>query len=451
MSDTLAALKLLVQEDDPYKVLPSLKLADEVKGSKKKTQMRKFFNKAAHIEAELGAWAADYFIGASIDSFKMAIREGGEKLFGWKSAEKDNVMTSLSRTMIPRSLASQIEGGFPKTSAKFVCLLNVLNRVYTPSFCGLIFVNQRATVVALSRLLSAHPETKKLFRCGTFVGMSSNVHKKKELGDLLDPQVQQHTLDGFREGSLNLIIATNALEEGIDVSACNTVICFDEPPNLKSFMQRRGRARKEESNFFVLLAHDSSVVNVERWRQLEDEMTEAYQRDRMMVDEARTWENIYEQGYRNFVVECTGALLTMDSALGHLNHFCTTLPKKPYAAHQPAFSFTQGEAASQIWATVCLPNSIDPSLRQTRGIRSWHSEKMASKDAAFQAYVRLYQAGLVNDHLLPFRPEDPETFEKRPPFVSVPDQYNPWIEIAASWESTRKFYRKVLSIHRPGL
>ena len=306
MSDALAALELLVQENDQYETQPSLKPTDEVKGPRKRTQLRKFLNKAEHIQGELGTWAADYFIGASIDSFKMAMREGGEKLFGWKSAEKDIIMTSLSRTTIPRSLASNIEGGSPKTSAKFECLLSVLSRAYTPEFCGLVFVNQRATVVALSQLFLAHPETQKLFRCGTFVGMSNNVHKKTELGDLLDPRVQQNTLGGFREGLLNLIITTNALEEGIDVSACNTVICFDEPPNFKSFIQRQGRARKEKSSFFVLLAHNSSVASVERWRQLEQEMTEAYQRDRMIVDEARERETVHEQGYGNFVVECTG-------------------------------------------------------------------------------------------------------------------------------------------------
>ena len=306
MSDALAVLELLVQENDLYETLPSLKLTDEVKGPRRKTQLRKFLNKAKHIQAELGTWAADYFIGASIDSFKMAMREGGEKLSGWKSAEKDVVMTTLSRTTIPRSLASHIEGGLPKTSAKFECLLSVLSHVYTPGFCGLVFVNQRATVVALSQLLLAHPRTQKLFGCGTFVGMSNNVRKKTELGDLLDPRMQQNTLGGFREGSLNVIIATNALEEGIDVSACKTVICFDEPPNFKSFIQRRGRARKEKSNFFVLLTHDSSVTSVERWRQLEQEMTEAYQRDRMTVDEAHTRENVHEQGYGNFVVESTG-------------------------------------------------------------------------------------------------------------------------------------------------
>ncbi|KAK5548299.1 Dicer-like protein 2, partial [Exophiala xenobiotica] len=51
----------------------------------------------------------------------------------------------------------------------------------------------------------------------------------------------------------NLIIETDVLEEGIDVTACNLVVCFDVPSNLKPFLQRRGRARQEQSTFAILL------------------------------------------------------------------------------------------------------------------------------------------------------------------------------------------------------
>jgi ERCC4-related helicase len=50
-------------------------------------------------------------------------------------------------------------------------------------------------------------------------------------------------LNDFQQRRKNLIISTNVLEEGIDITACYMVICFNKPPNLKSFVQRRGRAR----------------------------------------------------------------------------------------------------------------------------------------------------------------------------------------------------------------
>lgn len=312
-SNALNALMSIVQENDLHETLPSLKLVHEVRRPKKKNELKKFVAKAEHVQSELGSWAADYFVGASIESFRTAMREGSEKLFGWRSMEKDGVMKSLSQPAISRSLATRMEEPFPRTSAKFECLVDILRRVYTPGFCGLVFVNQRAIVVALSQLLLAHPDTGRLFRCGTFVGMSNNVHKKSELGDLLDPRMQLSTLDAFREGTMNLIIATNALEEGIDVSACNTVICFDEPLNLKSFIQRRGRARKDKSNFFVLLANDSLAARGQRWQELEEEMTKAYQRTRKTADEVRTRESVYEEGYGKFLVESTGYVSCLPS------------------------------------------------------------------------------------------------------------------------------------------
>lgn len=279
-TDMLPALQLIVQEHDLHdlhETLPSLKMAHERRETRKKTHLRKFLDKAEHIQSELGSWASDYFIRESIDTFKVTMREGGEKLCGWRNVEKDSIMKSLCHTRVSRSLSSHTEELFPRPSAKFKCLVSVLRRVYNPGFCGIVFVNQRASAIALSQLLMAHPETGTLFRCGTFVGMSSNVRQKTKLGDLLNPRVQQTTLD-----------ETN------------------EPPNLKAFIQRRGRARKEKSNFFVLLASDSNAAGVQMWRELEREMTEAYQRDRKIANEASTRENVREEGYGNFLVESTG-------------------------------------------------------------------------------------------------------------------------------------------------
>jgi ERCC4-related helicase len=68
------------------------------------------------------------------------------------------------------------------------------------------------------------------------------------------------TLEKFRSGELDLIISTTVLEEGIDVPACNIVICFDEPSSLKSFVQRRGRARMKESKLVLMQKNGSNKL-----------------------------------------------------------------------------------------------------------------------------------------------------------------------------------------------
>ena len=144
---------------------------------------------------------------------------------------------------------------------------------------GIVFVEQRATVAVLNELLSTHPMTRAIVKCSTFVGTSANSSRKTAVGEWLDSSQQQDTLIDFRRQERNLIIATSVLEEGIDISACNTVICFNKSANLKSFIQRRGRARKKESIFVLMLSSEDESVGPNRWEALEREMTETYQQD----------------------------------------------------------------------------------------------------------------------------------------------------------------------------
>lgn len=58
------------------------------------------------------------------------------------------------------------------------------------------------------------------------------------------------------------------------------------------------------------------------------------------------------------------------------------------------------------------------------------------KDAAFQAYIALFRAGLLNDNLLPLNRERMLENEERvelPSVTEISEQYNPWLNIARAW------------------
>ena len=267
--------------------------------------LEKFLNKTERVHNDLGATAAAYYIVASVKDFKSAMRQSGEVCQVSRTAEKDAVMTSLCQTVEGFTCDCEVQDSIPKVSVKFERLLHILCKTYTPAFCGIIFVEQRATVLTLYWLLSRHPTTKERFKCGTFVGMSNHELKRMKLGDLLDPRLQPVTLNDFRKGKLNLIIATNALEEGIDISACNVVICFDEPRNLKSFIQRRGRARTINSKYVVLSADGKSRAKAEEWRKLEEEMITACQDQNRGVDPNELDVSSIQYQYDPFLIPST--------------------------------------------------------------------------------------------------------------------------------------------------
>lgn len=49
------------------------------------------------------------------------------------------------------------------------------------------------------------------------------------------------------------MFSTDVIEEGIHVPECSCIVRFDLPKTVKSYIQSRGRARKEESLHIILL------------------------------------------------------------------------------------------------------------------------------------------------------------------------------------------------------
>ncbi|KHJ32954.1 putative rnase3 domain-containing protein [Erysiphe necator] len=454
------AIEGLNLEDDPYYV--SLVDRNDSKSQRKFEKLiltqkswcgdhlRSILNISRKIYFELGPWAVDYYISKVISQASKMAKESQELNGIWEETleniEKHYIAKVLCGVQVANPIANTFNG-VPRVSDKVSKLIEILLE-QEKGFSGIVFVQERAVVSCLASLLENHPQCRGILQVGKFVGTSVFSRRFTSNFDLIDTDSQNNALHDFRDGKTNLLIGTSVLEEGIDIPTCNLVLCFQKPANLKSYIQRRGRARQRESKLYLLLNSDKNQLN--KFEQLELEMRALYE------DETRTLQKIpleeessddmkiYNQ--KQLQIEKTGAILDLDNAVSHLYHFCATIPCDKYIDTRPEF-ITHKENGLY-YVKIVLPISVHEKIRTAKSSHAWKSEKNAIRDAAFEAYVTLYNAGLISDNLLPLMrhsPWDNSVIEKRPSMIKVQELINPWLDIAKIWSRNPKFiYRSTV-------
>jgi len=74
----------------------------------------------------------------------------------------------------------------------------------------------------------------------------------------LKQKKQIETVEKFRDGTFQVLVATRVGEEGLDIAEVNQVIFYDNVPSSVRFVQRRGRTgRKDTGKLVVLIAKDT--------------------------------------------------------------------------------------------------------------------------------------------------------------------------------------------------
>lgn len=128
----------------------------------------------------------------------------------------------------------------------------------------IVFTQQRDTASFISDIISKDVQLKKL-RCAKLTGHSHgpmilvladtadvcDVGKTKE-DNGMSHREQEDTIQKFRGGEYNLLVATSVAEEGLDIGTCNLVIRYDAMTTVTALIQSRGRARHQDSEFVVI-------------------------------------------------------------------------------------------------------------------------------------------------------------------------------------------------------
>ena len=97
-----------------------------------------------------------------------------------------------------------------------------------------------------------------IFNKLTEMGISAGILIGKAGETGLKQKKQIETVQKFRDGIFQVLIATRVGEEGLDISEVNQVVFYDNVPSSIRYVQRRGRTgRKDTGKLVVLIAKDT--------------------------------------------------------------------------------------------------------------------------------------------------------------------------------------------------
>ncbi|KAF3446126.1 hypothetical protein FNV43_RR11305 [Rhamnella rubrinervis] len=213
--------------------------------------------------------------------------------------------------------------------------------------------------------------------------------------DALAPKVQKENLESFRIGKINLLFSTDVVEEGIHVPNCSYVIRFDLPKTVRSYVQSRGRARKNNSQFVIMLERG----NTKQREQLYD----IIRSESSMIDTAMTRDPDASslkactfEGTDAYSVPATGASVTADSSVSLIHRYCEKLPSDKYFTPKPNFESSCLEGYYECKISL-PPNAAFQTLLGPKSKTSNLSKQLV----CLEACKKLHQMGALDDHLLP--------------------------------------------------
>ncbi len=113
----------------------------------------------------------------------------------------------------------------------------------------MVFTNYRGTASRLVEMLNKVEGV-------SAVRLVGQATRERDKG--LTQKEQTLILDDFRSGAVNVLVATQIGEEGLDIVECDVVIFYDTVPSAIRYIQRRGRTgRKGPGEAIILIARGS--------------------------------------------------------------------------------------------------------------------------------------------------------------------------------------------------
>ncbi|XP_074579672.1 endoribonuclease Dicer homolog 4 isoform X2 [Curcuma longa] len=271
----------------------------------------------------------------------------------------------------------------PFYSNKLMVLIQILSsyRLQESMKC-IVFVKRIISAKTLANILQGL-QSLEFWKCEFLVGCHSGANMSRGKMNAI--------VEKFSSGKVNLLVATNVAEEGLDIQTCCLVVRFDLPETVASFIQSRGRARMTTSEYVFL---------VERGNEREEKIlcdfvagehvmnTEISNRTSKM-----TFDDLEDITYK---VDSTGASISTGCSVSLLHRYCDKLPRDIYFTPKPKFLYID-DLDGTICQIILPPNS---PIREVDSLPCTSKDE-AKRIACLKACEELHKRGALTNYLLP--------------------------------------------------
>lgn len=300
----------------------------------------------------------------------------------FSTASLDHALLSDKVIMLVRILRDQFERG----AATQRCI---------------VFVRQRNTAMLLADLLQQPKIKSDIPKIAAEVLVGGGTTGSAYVNAKINFQQQNRIIRKFKLGEINCLFATSVAEEGLDIPDCNIVIRFDLYDTLIQCIQSRGRARRKDSCYILMIEkgnseHRSKLLKARRTEDLLRTFCKCLPEDRKLTDTQMNLDYLLrkEKGKRQYTVPETGAKLSYMQSLICLANFTATLPHPPETSLTPEYYITTIPGGFQ--CEVVMPDASP--IKSAVG--KIHTSKGAAKcAAAFELCLALLKAGHLDNHL----------------------------------------------------
>ncbi|CAL2242212.1 unnamed protein product [Prunus armeniaca] len=284
-----------------------------------------------------------------------------------------------------------------KVTPKVQSLIKVLLKYqHTEDFRAIIFVERVVSALVLPKVFAELPSLG-FIECASLIGHNNSQEMRS--------CQMQDTIAKFRDGRVTLLVATSVAEEGLDIRQCNVVIRFDLAKTVLAYIQSRGRARKPGSDYILMvergnLSHEAFLRNA---RNSEETLRkEAIERtDLSHLKDTSRLISVDTTPGTVYQVESTGAVVSLNSAVGLIHFYCSQLPSDRYSILRPEFVMVRHEKLGGPTEYSCklqLPCNAPFETLEGPVCSSMH---LAQQAVCLAACKKLHEMGAFTDMLLP--------------------------------------------------